>query len=86
MLAANGWMAVVSCDDDMSYFVPIKIAQPYLDSGNEYEVCVLFKWPESQRVMALEDKGMAVAACGGDDNDMSCFVQPYLDDPHLYLC
>ena len=47
MLAANGWMAVVSCDDDMSYFVPIKIAQPYLDSGKEYEVCVLFKWPES---------------------------------------
>ena len=24
--------------------------------------------------MALEDKGMAVAACGGDDNDMSYFV------------
>jgi len=51
-------MAVVSCDDDMSYFVPIKIAQPYLDSGKECEVCVLFKWPES---MALAHSVPAVA-------------------------
>ena len=49
------------------------------------------RWNVAHTSSEEETKGMAVAACGGDDNDMSCFVpikiaQPYLDDPHLYLC